>query len=276
MAEEENLEEAIQQAQTEEEPDQEKDENDVSEYRDGVSTDEEIQEALQKGWNPNHDDPNKPYRTAHDYLVLEPFYQEINKLKKDNRKTKEAFSKFQEFAEKQKEREYNRAVQDLKEQKKEALENDDHKRVVEIDEEMKKAEKDYEAETPKQDTNEAFEEFKERNPWYETDPEMQGIADGVGMSLARQNPDTPVEEIYEKVESKMKELFPDRFGGKKKATPQVEGGDNSASKRSKSKKKRSIKELGLSRDEESVIHNMLEMTGMTEEQYLADIELERK
>lgn len=259
---------------SQEENDQEKEEDDISEYRDGVSSDEEIRDALQKGWDPNHDDPNKPYRTAHDYLVLEPFYQEIHKLKKESRQTKEAFKKFQEHAEKTAEREYNRAIEDLKSKKKQALEDDDHDRVVEIDEEMKKAEKEYQAETPKQDTNDAFEDFKQRNPWYESDPELQGVADGVGMQYARQNPDMPIEEIYEKVEGRIKELFPDRFGNKKTA-PQVEGNDKSASKRAGSKKKRSVKDLGLSRDEENVIYNMLEMTGKSEDEYVKEIELEK-
>lgn len=258
----------------EKETDKEKDE--LEDYRDGVSSDEEIKAAIERGWDPNHDDPDKPYRTAHDYLLLEPFYQEIHKLKKEHRKTKDAFSKFQEYAEKQKEREYNRAVQDLKKEKKEALENEDHDRVVEIDEEMKKAEKDYESSTPKEDTNEAFEEFKQRNPWYESDVEMAGVADGIGISIARQNPETPIEDIYEKVENRMKELFPDRFGTKKKETPSVEGGGNSASKRAGSKKKKSVKDLGLSREEEAVVYNMLEMTGLSESDYIKDLELEKR
>ena len=50
-----------------------------------------------------------------------------------------------------------------------------------------------------------------RNPWFETDPEMRSLALGVHNKLVEEGVDPQSDEYYEKIDSRVRQIFPDNF-----------------------------------------------------------------
>jgi len=50
-----------------------------------------------------------------------------------------------------------------------------------------------------------------RNPWFETDPEMRSLALGVHNKLVDEGVDPQSDEYYEKIDSRVRQIFPDNF-----------------------------------------------------------------
>jgi len=78
-----------------------------------------------------------------------------------------------------------------------------------------------EEETPVQDaeathTQEVYrdtrvEEWKAKNPWFDTDPEMKSFAIGVHYKLTDEGVDPRTDEYYERIDARMRQVFPDKF-----------------------------------------------------------------
>lgn len=59
--------------------------------------------------------------------------------------------------------------------------------------------------------------WQEKNPWFQSDLEMTNLAYAVHEKLVRNGVDPRSDEYYERIDSRMKEVFPEYFG--KKAKP---------------------------------------------------------
>ncbi len=59
--------------------------------------------------------------------------------------------------------------------------------------------------------NKRAEEWVSRNPWFETDPEMNSLAMGVHNKLVAEGVNTDSDEYYEKIDTRMRQVFPDNF-----------------------------------------------------------------
>tara|TARA_X000001388_G_scaffold41146_1_gene28965 strand:- start:226 stop:1263 length:1038 start_codon:yes stop_codon:yes gene_type:complete len=78
-----------------------------------------------------------------------------------------------------------------------------------------------EEETPVQDaeathTQEVYrdtrvEEWKAKNPWFDSDPEMKSFAIGVHYKLTDEGVDPRTDEYYERIDARMRQVFPDKF-----------------------------------------------------------------
>ena len=64
-------------------------------------------------------------------------------------------------------------------------------------------------------------DWHQRNTWFGTDDEMTSFALGVHQKLVRENIPPDTDEYFERVDARMREVFPDRVGasGKKKRQP---------------------------------------------------------
>ncbi len=56
------------------------------------------------------------------------------------------------------------------------------------------------------------EEWRSANPWFDEDPEMQSLAYGVHHKLVRDGVSPQSDEYYERIDARMREVFPDYFG----------------------------------------------------------------
>jgi hypothetical protein len=83
--------------------------------------------------------------------------------------------------------------------------------------------------TPEQDLQTRQEAWRAENKWFDEDFEMQDFAIRYSDFHGRRNPHLSFEENMKVVEAKVKEKFPDRFGGKKAAGhTAVDGGSDFA------------------------------------------------
>lgn len=176
--------------------------------------------AIEMGWNPDKEgvDPGK-WIGAEEYIARAPLFEKNRKL---SRKVKELessvnalkghYSKIEGIA-------YEKALQTLKEQKIKAMEEFDHKKVAELDEEIV----DMKSKSPMQERQgkdipplPEFLEWKETNEWYDKDEDLKEYADFVGVRHAAKNEGIEPEDLYKFVEKKVRERFPEKFSNKNK------------------------------------------------------------
>ena len=149
--------------------------------------------------------------------------QEINNLK-------QGFSEFKEHAKKLAEQEYKQQLSQLKEVKKQALEEQNYDIVVEADEKMadlkasQKEEKEEAKAEPNPEDDPEIAEWLSDNPWYREDIVMQGAADAIATKVREANPNGTPREILNEVSKQVKERFQtQQRGNANPITPQASG-----------------------------------------------------
>ena len=188
--------------------------NEVPEYT-------EIEEkAISMGWNPEGVEGKKNL-SAEEFVDRQPLYEDIRSLKKAFRQSKDSIEAMKGMLEGVRQQGYEEAIQKLNEQKKRAMEDENYDGVIKIDEQI--AQKREEAKADTVIKNPDFEEWIDKNQWYENEGEMHDYADFVGQKYLQKNgKDTPLKEVYQYVSEKVKKQFPDFFDEKPRKNP-VEG-----------------------------------------------------
>ena len=184
------------------------------------------QEAMEQGWRPKEEFKGDPERfiDAGEFIRRGELFAKIdhqNREMKQLRNTMEQFAKHHQNVEKSA---YDRAIKDLKAQRKEALAEGDVDRFDELDQQIDETVEAREKFVEQQRTapvvpeiNPKFAEWVQKNPWYSKDVMLQGAADRYGIELAKQGMD-PV-EVLKAVEKKVKEEFPHKFSNPNRERP---------------------------------------------------------
>lgn len=197
--------------------------------------------AREMGWTPKEEfkgDPDK-WVDAKDWVERaplydnkqNPFYGEMKKLRSKSRSLEKTVDELKQHYNRVEETAYQRAVETLKQQKLTALEEGDHKAVLQIDDRIDelKEQKRTAVQPPKLDP--AFESWLEDNPWYDNDPRMRAYADEVGVRFANDHPDRPPQEVFEYAAERVQGRFADKFHNARREQPaSVEGGRTSPAK----------------------------------------------
>ena len=166
---------------------------------------------------------------------------------------------------------YKRAIADLKKEKVQALEDENHARVVELDEALLDL-KTEQKETNDQNINpagpsEAYQAWVRGNTWYDTNPDMRDAADGIGGGYLRRYPGKSEAEIFGHVSQQIRQLFPDAFQNQNRAKPNpVEG-----AKPNPSQKKKKASWSDLSDIQKQVAKKFVDTGIMTKDQYVEDL-----
>ncbi len=243
-----------------------RDEEDLEVNEDeGVSEIEE--EAAKHGWNPEGVD-GKRNLSAEEFMDRQTLYDDIRKLKRKNNQLQEGFEALKGHHEKVAQLEREKVINQLKQAKVRALQEDEHEKVVEIDDRIADVKAEAVAAVKADDVvNDAFNEWIDDNPWYNQDPEMRTWADSIGLGYAKQTGAGPA-DVYEYVAKEVRARFADKFGtpGRRKASP-VEGA-NKGSRANNTSAKLSAKDLN--EEERRVMKNIVRSGAMTEKQYLAE------
>jgi len=233
------------------------------------------QRASAQGWVPKDDwdgDPDQ-WRPAKEFIDRGELFKKIddqNKTIKEFKKTLDEFAKHHSRVQKV---EYERALADLKVQKKEALNEGDADAVVDIDEKMvlvREAQK--EATQPVQvpnvpDSNPVFQAWVDRNNWYQTQPAMRAYADRLGNELGASGNMSPT-DLLAHVEREVKKEFAHKFNNPNRDRPgAVEGSVNKGGKGKDS--------FVLTDDERRVMQRFVRAGALTEEQYIAELKKTR-
>lgn len=179
-----------------------------------------IEQAKTKGWKPFEEwegDPKK-WRPAQQFLDNESFFEHISKLKKHNKELTNTVKQISVMYKKAAEIERAKVLADLKAQKLNALENDEHEKVIKIDERIVAVQTapietiEVPKDIPDEVVDPEFENFKANNPWYDKDQELTEMAQEVALGyLAKQknkNINVTPKDLYEYVDKRMQKLAP--------------------------------------------------------------------
>jgi hypothetical protein len=168
--------------------------------------------------------------------------------------------------------EYERALAELKAQKKEALNEGDADAVVDIDEKLalvreaqKEAAQQQVAPAPAApaETNPVFVNWVERNSWYSNQPAMRAYADRLGNELGARGGMSPTDLLAE-IEREVKKEFAHKFNNPNRDKPgAVEGSTNKGGKGKDS--------FTLSEEERRVMQRFVKQGVITEEKYIAEL-----
>jgi hypothetical protein len=229
------------------------------------------QRASSQGWRPKDEWDGDPdlWRPAKEFIDRGELFKKIddqNRTIKEFKKTLEELAKHHSRVQKV---EYERALADLKAQKKEALNEGDADAVVDIDEKLALV-REAQKEAPVQvaqipaEVNPVFRNWVDRNGWYETNKAMRAYADRLGNELGARGESSPT-EILAEIEREIKKEFAHKFNNPNRDKPgSVEGSTNKGPK--------SKETFALSDEERRVMQKFIKVVpGMTEEKYIADL-----
>lgn len=250
------------------------------------------QEARESGWVPKdkfNGDESK-WVSAEEFVergrAINPILRKNNErlraeLANDRAELKKLKLTIDEFRSEfatMKEKAYERAIKDLKTQRKEAYKDGDFDAVEaieeQIDEYKTQAEKakPVEKETPStpepHKISEAFKEWHSENKWFNEnkEPEMFDAAEGYAIRLRRQEPSLSESEFLETVTTYIRKRFPDKF-----ANPRREAGSSVGSSGSRAEASAGKKSYAsLPAEAKQACDNFVEQKIMTREQYVAE------
>lgn len=192
---------------------------------------ETLAEAKRQGWVPQEE-----YSGPQDKWVdAETFVKkgkEINALlRKDNEflkrevaEMKSTMMEFKKFHADTEKRAYERAMADLREQKKEAISTGDGDKVLQIDdaidqlkEERQKAAIEAKVSAPPPDN--VFVEWNEDNAWFGKDTELTEEANLIGETIKKRQPGLAGREFLDEVTKRVKRMYPEKFTNANRSRP---------------------------------------------------------
>ena len=206
---------------------------------------EVVEEAREGGWKPKHEmrdpskyvDPETFVKRGREILPIvnknnERLKREIAELKASLDKSNMSVKQLQEYHSKLEERAYDRAMKDLKAQKRGAIEAGDFAAAADIEDELdelktRKPEPAAQEPTPQQQDTAFFNEWRgENRSWFNDDnPDLVDHANAVALRIRRQSPELIGRPFLDEITKAVKKAFPEKFGSPRKAPSAVEGGN---------------------------------------------------
>ena len=237
------------------------------------------QQALAQGWVPKDQYTGSgKWRDAEEFLDRGELFAKIDEQNRKLRNTESTLEELKKHYRKVAETEYKRALADLKNQKKEALNEGNADLVIEIDEQIDATKteaagalRQIDAKMQQQEAppNPAFVAWVNRNPWYQTDVAMKIYADTIGAELHAKGMYNPT-EILAEVERRTKKEFVQKFTNPNRGRPGAVEGSTTRSGNS-----RGTDSFQLTPEETQVMNKLVRHKVMTKEEYIADIKAER-
>jgi len=201
-----------------------------------VSRPSELEEkALKMGWTPKDEfkgDPAK-WRPADEFVergenMLPIVKAQVKRQANEIAELKDAIRQFGEYHTKTEQRAYQQAMQDLKEQRAQAIATGDGAAFDRVDDQIEKLRDEVKSKeikpAPHPADDPVFKEWESRNAWSK-DPEMQKWAYSYGKHLIEAGEAELGDDVLEKVAKAARSKFPDKFENKRRETaPSVESG----------------------------------------------------
>lgn len=240
----------------------------------------EEQEAIDQGWKPEAEweGDKSDWKPAKAFLEVGKLKNELKTTQGELKKANKITLKMKEHHLHVKEAAYKEAIEQLRNERKAALEEDNFRKAEEVRDKIddlrtehqrtmaqEVAQLDQQVQQTAQveaQPDPAFFSFKERNPWYKEGGanEMSREADALGISYHTQNPNIPFSELILKVEKTIKKMYPEKFATRpnpvnEPGSTNVRGSDSGGS-------------VKLSKQELEVA----EMFGMTPAEYAKELQ----
>lgn len=230
--------------------------------------------AREQGWRPKEefDGDASKWVSAETFVAKGELIDRIEQLGKKLKDSDKTIAMLKEHHSKVKDAEFKRAVEFLKQQKKQAYESGDVDKIIELDDKIaevrdtQKAQKQQEQVDETPESHPAFQSWASENKWYETDSEMRADADAFGEAYARNNQDKTPLEVLEYVTKKIKKAYPEKFVNPNRNKPTgVESGSGTRQASSGSGG------FSLTEEEAKVMNTFIRNGVMTKEDYIKEV-----
>jgi len=230
------------------------------------------QKAQEQGWVPKEQwegDPDQ-WRPAKEFLDRGELFKKIDDQNKTIKEFRKSIADLAKHHERVREVEYKRALEELKNQKRTALNEGDADAVIDLDEKIALV-RDAQKETPPvvavpdapADLDPRFVTWKERNSWYDSNKAMRVYADRIGNEFAAQG--LSPSEVLNRVSEEVKKEFSHKFTNPNRERASAVEGSTARGGKSKDS-------FTLSDDERRVMHRFIKtVPGMTEDKYISDL-----
>jgi hypothetical protein len=197
-----------------------------------------VQKATEMGWRPQDEWEGDPedFIDAKEYVRRKPLFEKIEHQSKKIKQVEAALEAFKVHHSRVKETEYNRALKQLTDAKRQALRDGEtdqalmlEDKIEEIKEQKAEFDQSVQQSQPVERVNPAFVEWKQENSWYQKDRAMTAFADKLGVELAQEglSPD----EVLRRVSREVKDEFKHKFTNpKREGASAVEGGSRKSVK----------------------------------------------
>jgi hypothetical protein len=223
--------------------------------------------ARQAGWRPQEEWNGNPedWIDAKEFVGRQPLFDkikdlkgEVHGLKKDVGMLANNYRQIQQTA-------YQRALEELTSQRKQAAKEGDTETVVELSDKIEELKEDArKAPPPAPDVPQEFKSWVDKNSWYNNDTDLRADADAFGISFRAKNPSASLDEMLQHVEERIKRTNPEKFPtAKRPSASAVEGGTSPVSR-----SRGAITEADLSDVERSVMNTLVKRGEMTKKDYL--------
>ena len=230
------------------------------------------QRAMDQGWVPQEEWAGDPddWRPAKEFIDRGELFKKIDDQKRELKQLRTTMEEFGKHHARVREIEYKRALDTLKAQKKEALEEQDAAAVIEIDDkiaEVREAQR-ADANAPKQDIqqtgpNPEFVRWEARNTWYKVDRAMKAVADEIARGLVARG-ESDVSRILTEVDKEIRKTFPAKFENPNRSKPgSVEGTSKSGGRGGKD-------EVYMTDTEKAIMKRIIATGAITKEKYLEE------
>lgn len=230
-------------------------------------SEDEAAEAQTMGWIPPDRAKKLPegkkFIGPKEYMERNPLYNKMKSLETSFDQLNNHYHKVSETERKKAEKEYIKEIETLKAEKIKALDEADHQRVVDIDEQIRTTEK------PVAESDPVFDAWLSNNEWYQNDTFLRVEADRIAESYLASG--LKGKSLLDATHDHIKQVYPDKFSNKERARPaQVEGSTPPAKP---SSKKLSVNNLTV--DEKTVYKNFESMnvfkTDDDKQKYLREV-----
>lgn len=204
----------------------------------------QIEEAArQQGWKPEDewkgDPPSRGFVSAREFLEVgerslpvvtkknRELEDQVASLTGELSQIKNQFSRFKDFTDKAMERakkERDDAIAQLQKKRAQAISDADGEAVIEAEREIERLRAE-----PIEDQTSGpppeIEAWVTENKWYNDDPTMRALADGISIQLRQERPDLNGRAHLDELSERVKKAMPDKFRNTKRDNaPDVEGG----------------------------------------------------
>lgn len=231
------------------------------------------QKALEMGWRPKEEfqGDESDFIDAKEFVNRQPLFDKIEGQSKKIKQLNNALEALKQHYTKVEEHAVQKALKELKEQRKQALSDGDGEQFEALDEKIKDTESELHQikrvrETPLVEDDPApapeWTSFLNQNPWYNTSKSMRVFADAQGAAYAAEGY-SPA-EVLRKVAADVRREFPEKFTnvrkesapavGNSRSTPAKGGGD-----------------IQLTELEKKIMNDLVKSGVMTAEKYIADL-----
>jgi hypothetical protein len=232
------------------------------------------EQALAMGWRSKEHwegDPDE-FVDAKEFVQRQKFYDRIETQSKKIKDLEKSLNMLSEHHKKVYETSYKAALEDLKEQKVQALEQGEYRKVQEIENRIDQVKEEAKVqlqavEAPaRKEPDPGFIRWVNVNQWYVNDPMLRQEADRIGIAYAALYKDKPADEIVDYVAKEIKRMHPEKFRNPNKDRASVVEGSSSKAKPDKSEGN-----YALTEEEERAMKTFIRQGIMTKDEYLKEI-----